>query len=261
MHISHNLPLSDRIFTFFVFLNLNSLFIYILLCVERYEATGGAPVFGGLERNENNSAFVFDVSLASSDRCSHSLLAAAVSDGSARISDFKSNNSKQEVAALQCNGFGALTSVNWSSDGSTLASTCSDGSILLWDTRTWQCRSILRGVHSRSCFGCLFHPIHNDMLLSWSSDGTIGFWDSKSGASENDIPTMPEVFSYDQPLPLASAYPNIVSMSSTESETYPIYRCAMSPKGDQLVVAGGGDGKNSFLGVPIWIYDFPWPVN
>lgn len=119
----------------------------------RFAAEAGAPVYGGSQRNANQAAYIFDLALSSqpvtnlggnSSRGSsnggfagtNSLLAAALSDGTCRISSFgvaaslapssssSSNDGRPaksaavaragEVAVLSTGGdFGHLTSVAW----------------------------------------------------------------------------------------------------------------------------------------------------
>mmetsp|Transcript_35118 Transcript_35118/g.45289 ORF Transcript_35118/g.45289 Transcript_35118/m.45289 type:complete len:221 (+) Transcript_35118:750-1412(+) len=217
---------------------------------------------------------------------SQPLLAAALSDGSARVTCPKGN---ENVATVICDGLGTLTTVNWAPDGLTLATTCGSGTTLLWDVRTWTCRSVLQGGHSKSCFGCVFHPTHNDLLVTWSSDGTISCWDTIQGEKiettelesttlkkkdNNDVclepqakrqqfelPTsQPTPSDFDLPKPLTiSSFPFETSFEKQGKSTsviFPIYKCAMNQRGDQLIVAGGGGGKNSFLGTPVWVCNF-----
>jgi WD40 repeat protein len=107
----------------------------------RYEALALAPVFGGEARNEGNQAFVFDLALSNSSGAgaTHSLLAAALSDGSARISSFAGcsgggsdggGRRAAMVAVLETEHVGHLTGVAWADDGLTLATTCGDGTAL-----------------------------------------------------------------------------------------------------------------------------------
>lgn len=187
----------------------------------------------GGERNPNDLSFVFDVKPrpgAGSD-----VLAVALSDGTVRVGDVLHGEHHTSVLRARST---IQTSLAWSADASTLVSCGRDGSLTIWDARTWTIRSTLYG-HSGPVYGAEFYPLESggsstQLMLSWSSDETVRIWDP-SRATDNATA-----------LPLA-----ILSVDGG----FPIYSCSVSPDGRRLAVAGGGDGKPGFLGVPIKIVD------
>ena len=166
------------------------------------------------------------------------VLAAALSDGSARVSACGGGvgGVQQQVAILKLDDGAHLTAIEWSADGRTLVTCRGDGTVLLWDSRTWQCRARFSGVHNRAAFGSVFHPAVPELLLTWSSDGSAGLWDS------NAIGEAP---------PIGAFIPDANSASC-----YPLLRCEFSERGDALVAVGGGS-EASFMGMPAWFYRFP----
>ena len=131
-----------------------------------------------------------------------------------------------------------LTSLAWSEDGAVLASCGGNGTVTVWDTKTWTVLSELSG-HSRPVYGAAFYPGDGEgsdkakpkLLLSWSSDETVCAWDAGSARGLGTAP--------------------LVSLSTEEG--FPIYSCSVSPDGKRLAVAGGGGGGKAagFMGVPI----------
>ena len=61
-----------------------------------------------------------------------------------------------------------------SPDGGTLAVGRGDGSIRLWDTKSWTEKASYDG-HESFCFALQFAP-HGKILASSGNDGTVRFW-------------------------------------------------------------------------------------
>lgn len=55
---------------------------------------------------------------------------------------------------------------------------CSDGTLLLWDMRQ-PSTPIALHVHQHHCLGAAFHPYHDQLVLSWSSDHTVKVLDTQ----------------------------------------------------------------------------------
>ncbi len=79
---------------------------------------------------------------------------------------------------LQVGHSGGVTSVAFSSDGNTLASGSSDGTIRLWDLRTGELKRTLTG-HDRIMASIAFSP-DGKWLANGSRGGTIKLWDASN---------------------------------------------------------------------------------
>lgn len=196
----------------------------------------------GGERNPEDASFVFDAKPRPGS--GSSVLAVALSDGTIRVGDVLREG--EQAAVLRGTSNTHLTSLAWSADGTILASCGGNGSVTVWDTRTWTVRSVLSG-HSRPVYGAAFHPggaagasssgeeSPLQLLLSWSSDESVCLWDAARATG-------------DETAPLATL---------AMEEGFPVYSCSVSPDGRRFGVAGGGSGgkKAGFLGVPIKLVD------
>ena len=74
--------------------------------------------------------------------------------------------------------------LRFSPDGSRLAGACSDRSIRVWETATWQEMAALTG-HENPAFRLLFDPT-GQMLISASFDGTVRRWIAEESPGERD---------------------------------------------------------------------------
>lgn len=192
----------------------------------------------GGERNPEDASFVFDAKPRPGS--GSSVLAVALSDGTVRVGDVLGDG--EQAAVLRGASNTHLTSLAWSLDGMTLVSCGGNGTVTVWDTRTWTVRSVLAG-HSRPVYGAAFHtgastsgqksPLK--LLLSWSSDESVCLWDTARATG-------------DETAPLATL---------AVEEGFPVYSCSVSSDGQRFAVAGGGGGgkKAGFLGVPIKLVD------
>eukprot|EP00752_Nemacystus_decipiens_P001222 g1222.t1 len=199
----------------------------------------------GGERNPEDMSFVFDAKPRPGS--GSSVLAVALSDGTVRVGDVLREG--EQAAVLRGASNTHLTSLAWSADGTILVSCGGNGSVTVWDTRTWTVRSVLYG-HSRAVYGAAFHPgnagtgaaagvpafaLGGDsplqLLLSWSSDESVCLWDAARATGDGTAP-------------LATL---------AVEEGFPVYSCSISADGGRFAVAGGGSGGKSagFLGVPI----------
>lgn len=201
----------------------------------------GEHSIGG-ERNPEDVPYVFDAKPRPGS--GSSVLAVALSDGTVRVGDILREG--ERAAVLRGDSNTHLTSLAWSADGTILVSCGGNGSVTVWDTRTWTVRSVLSG-HSRAVFGAAFHPgaaaggsasageSPLQLLLSWSSDESVCLWDAARATG-------------DEMAPLATL---------ALEEGFPVFSCCVSADGRRFGVAGGGSGGTStgFLGVPIKIID------
>lgn len=196
---------------------------------------GEHSIGGG--RNPTDASFVFDAKPRPGS--GSSVLAVALSDGTVRVGDVLREGEK--TAVLRGPSDTHLTSVAWSEDGTILAACGGNGSVTVWDARTWTARSVLTG-HSRAVYGAAFYPgaagasgqesPSPSLLLTWSSDETVCAWDADRAVG-------------DATAPLATL---------AVEEGFPVYSCAVSADGRRFAVAGGAN-KTGFLGVPIKLVD------
>jgi WD40 repeat protein len=163
---------------------------------------------GGLSRNPEGKAFIFDASISSSQ----GIMGIALTDGTTRIVpvdggvedvDSGSGSKGDEIACLSGgHPIGdRLTGCSFSPDGMLLATSTSTGYITVWDTRKWS-EPVLANtrVHERSTFGCGWitpsPSSSSSVIVSWSGEGhvkIIDFSRSLGGAIFSD-PSYP-VFS------------------------------------------------------------------
>lgn len=197
----------------------------------------GSHSIGG-ERNPDDLPFIFDAKPRPGSGIS--TIAVALSDGTVRVGDIIGGGSESCVLKQE-NSNTHLTGLAWSKDGRVLVSCAGDGTVTVWEARTWTARSVLCG-HSRPVYGATFCPDTTNvqhaeglsqLLLTWSSDETICTWDV-GRASERNVS------------PLATL---------RVENGFPILHCAVSANGDQLAVAGGGSNGAAFIGIPIKLVD------
>jgi len=79
----------------------------------------------------------------------------------------------------------SVNTVTWSPDDKLLASGADDGSIIIWDTQTWQVSHILSG-HFRSVNTLAFVP-SGQWLVSGGDDKLIRLWDSSNGQLQKTL--------------------------------------------------------------------------
>ena len=186
--------------------------------------------FGGKERNPYGFIFVFDAAYSPQT----GLLGVALSDGSLRIT----NSRGVCLTVLQLPGVNAhLTSLTWSS-GFKLVTSAATGHVILWNLN-WvhgnlqpSCLAIYEGGHAlgRPLFGACF-AADEKLILSWGVDGRLCLWDGTVNAEVH------------QPLAVL-----------VDKNEYPIYAVQSS---ETKIVIGGGNGEQSFIGTPIYVYDVP----
>ncbi len=248
--------------------------------------------FGG-ERNPDQVVYVFDASYC----MVNGILGVALSDGSLRLM----NGRGVCLSVLQLPGQQShLTSFHWDHTGQRLATTVATGHVVIWDIeminplgvvgyhdpeyshslvsagmRT-SCRAVLDGGHvvGRPLYGCHFIG-HDQLLISYGSDGRICLWDS------NSIGEIQE--------PLAILWDNNRNaLTAPTNEGYPIFAVSVTEPPDPtrrnngtnddisttnetsgivpqtttgnmsvstIVIAGGGNSPGGILGVPIYLQD------
>lgn len=72
-----------------------------------------------------------------------------------------------------------IWAVAFAPDGNTIASAGEDGTIILWDTKTWTHKEPLRG-HKGAVYSLAFSP-DSQILASAGKDKTIKLWDARTG--------------------------------------------------------------------------------
>jgi len=112
-------------------------------------------------------------------------IASGSADGTIKLWDAKSG---KHLATLKGHGHGkdatsgsffSVTSVAFSPDGRTIASSGGDSTIKLWDARSRQELTTLKG-HGKTVHSVTLSP-DGRTVASGSEDGTIKLWDAKSG--------------------------------------------------------------------------------
>lgn len=194
-------------------------------------AHGEASGFGG-DRNPDNKVFVFDAAYCKAN----GLLGVALSDGSLRLV----NGRGICISILNLPGCQShLTSFCWDSTGTRLATSVATGHLISWklDIGDVQgqgrsvatCTAIMEGGHQlgRPLFGSRYCGKDENLIVSWSIDGSLCLWDSHSSGNVH--------------APIA--------VLKSDSE-YPLY--AVETSKDTIAVGGGSDG--GFIGVPLYLY-------
>lgn len=78
-----------------------------------------------------------------------------------------------------------VTSIAFSSNGSNMASSSLDGTVILWDVSTGQVNATLKG-HSDPVLSVSFSP-DGKIVASGSSDGTVILWDTLTGLGKTSL--------------------------------------------------------------------------
>ncbi|CAM9576501.1 unnamed protein product [Choristocarpus tenellus] len=210
---------------------------------------GENSIGGG--RNPSDLPFVFDTKIGKGG-----MLAIALSDGTVRVDDLRCggiSSTTEHQVVLQAASETHLTGLCWSADGNSMVSCAGDGTINIWDVRTWMTRAVLHG-HTRPVYGAAFFPtcdhrLQQDggqesglsarqpvdrpsLLLSWSTDGTILAWDWASAIGLVECP-----------------------LGVMQTEGLCIYHCSISTDGTKLAIAGGTDTPSAFIGMPVRLCD------
>jgi len=190
-----------------------------------YKTRDDSPwVSGGIDRNTNKTAFVFDAAVAPSGAQASpvaSTILVGLGDGTMRLTDMRTQG---EVAAVGAHEKWT-TGVSFSDDGLYVASTWGSGAAIVWDVRTWQATATLRG-HEGAAYGCSFWPGNSSLLLTWSADATLRLWDAHTESQR--------------------------TLALLTMQDYPVYATALSPDSRSMVVAGGP--AVNVGGVPGWVH-------
>lgn len=120
-------------------------------------------------------------------------------------------------------------SVAFSLVGHLAASASKDGTIILWDTTTWQPKFPPLTGHEGEVYSIAFSP-DGKTLASGGSDKTIKLWETQSGRLMETLPV---------------------------EHTKPVLRVAFSPDGD-LLASCGGEGKTGCEEIRIWYARNGW---
>jgi len=193
-------------------------------CKASADVTHGGP------RNPDKKNYVFDACYAFDGTA----IAVAAADGAVHLRDLRA---KRQVASL----LGHRTFVAGCAVdplGRYVASCAGDGTVCVWDCRKWSVRSTFK-AHDRPAYGCSFLPNvarsaeEEPLLLTWSADGSVRFWDA------------------------SLVEDSTVQLRAVETfKDYPIYSCAIAETHDGLHLAcGGGSGKPSGPINPGWVCD------
>mmetsp|Transcript_14333 Transcript_14333/g.18821 ORF Transcript_14333/g.18821 Transcript_14333/m.18821 type:complete len:395 (-) Transcript_14333:1525-2709(-) len=201
-----------------------------------YQAKGQGSVGG--PRNPDNISFVFDITL-SHPGSPHTLLASALSDGTARFRDIR--NPLKDTAVVAVNKRYA-TSCAFSMENDLVAVTGGDGINSVVDMRTWKPLYELGVQNGAPNYGGLYWASSklkklfmgklnaeefskfsnvvgdsNEVLVTWSSKGTLFFW--VSGQLAFSLPSATEGF-------------------------YPVFSCALGAN-NMMAVCGGTTPEKS----------------
>lgn len=200
-------------------------------------ATGNTPSAGGQafggDRNPNNVIFVFDAAYCAEN----GLLGVALSDGSLRLI----NGRGICVSILNLPGCQShLTSFSWDRTGTRLATCVATGHLITWQLDIGDvqgqgntaavCTGIMEGGHQigRPLFGSRY--CGDDLLVSWSIDGSLCVWDSHSQGNVQS--------------PMAIL---------RQDDNYPIY--AVEVYKNRCIAVGGGS-EGGFIGIPLYLYSY-----
>lgn len=153
-------------------------FISHVMYVFEYFCYVGNDTFGGISRNPDRKAYVFDAK--PSPDPSSMLIAAALSDGTIRLIDLRCADAVTCYEALTADALSSVhaTSVCWAPDCCTLVGSLGNGGVTLLDLRTGTKQACITQAHARSCFGAVFqkssqHPEGSTQFATWSSDGSV----------------------------------------------------------------------------------------
>jgi WD40 repeat protein len=138
------------------------------------------------------------------------MLASAGGDGIIRVWNF---DSRELIASLEKHSR-AVRSINFSPDGSMMASSSEDGNTFLWETSGW---SLVKNLQTKGS-NDLVYSIDN-LVLAVGGEG-IEFWDTSSGNLLTEIPGTPGTLT----------------------------KLAVSPDG-KILVAGSTDGTIRLFGI------------
>ncbi|KAL3944772.1 MAG: hypothetical protein SGBAC_001143 [Bacillariaceae sp.] len=148
-----------------------------------------ATKFGG-DRNPNNVVYVFDASFCPSN----GLVGVALSDGTLRL--INGRGICVCILNIPNNSNSHLTSCVWDKQGSQLVTTVATGQLVSWKLRLAVGEAqedigytkadhvcTFEGGHEadRPLFGARYYGgVDEELLLSWSADGSLCLWDSRS---------------------------------------------------------------------------------
>mmetsp|Transcript_23058 Transcript_23058/g.74193 ORF Transcript_23058/g.74193 Transcript_23058/m.74193 type:complete len:286 (+) Transcript_23058:433-1290(+) len=184
--------------------------------------------------SEGETVDVFDAQISETTH----LVACAVSDGTVRVHDLRGG----DVATIRPSNRGKVTAVRWRpSDGARLAAATVSGDVVLYDTRTWRLHAArpkppthvpAYGVRWLSESGA---AQDDDVLLSWSNDGTLDFWHAQTHADPIA-------------LRLRGSEENGEDTGSADVRLdFPLFHCSLARNpASSTLVAVGGDGGHDF---------------
>lgn len=162
-----------------------------------------------------------------------------------------------KLAQVLVKHVGSVNTVGWSPDDRRLASGSEDGTVIIWDTQTWQVCDTLRG-HSRNVNTLEFSP-DGSLLVSGADDKLIRLWNPNNGQLQRTLTghfgmVLSVIFTPQQPLLLSSASDKTIRVWEVESgrqvrvlegHTDVVYKIACSHDG-QLLASKGDDGTVRF---------------
>jgi len=181
---------------------------------------GNRAAYGGVKRNPANICYIFDAVVGELyPGQGEDVVCVALSDGSVRVLDRRSARTVARVQGAE----GHLTALHLATHEHLLLACGGRGDVVAFDTRTFSVRAVLKG-HGRPVFGAALVPpdltncvgseaIKAPMVMTWSTDTTLRFFDLNTGNS---------------------AARHVVC-----HPRFPILTCAFRPGHRQLVLGGG----------------------
>jgi len=167
-------------------------------------------------------------------------------------------------------GYLHITSVQFSPDGKTLATTSTDFLVRLWDVQTGKERLMLRG-HEHRHVSCVAFSPDGKTLASSAHDGTVRIWDVSTGnalhvlgpaSGERDLPAPLRcvAFAADGKLLAAAGLHHVILLWDPRTGKHlgvvdaggrTVTALAFAPESDTLAVAGGRAAVQLF-DLPSW---------
>jgi len=211
---------------------------------QTWKCEAASNVSIGGDRNPEKRNYVFD-SCFGFDGI---VIGVATADGAVHLRDRRVN----KVVASLLGHHKFATGCAFSFANRSLVSCSGDGTVSLWDCRTWKVRAGFQ-ASSDSVYGCSFGSqiskagsnsdvVFQEQIVTWASDGSVRWWEISDAVREIHSQILPN---------------------------YPVYSCSLAPRnldcrstgtGMQRVACGGGGNVNAPI-CPGWLFELEWEVD